>query len=38
LQVGLIWWSFGIVLALAWFITSYRLFRGKVTAETGYGH
>jgi len=38
LHVGLIWWSFGLVLALAYFITSYSLFRGKVSAEAGYGH
>ena len=38
LHVGLIWWSFGLLLALAYIITSYRLFRGKVTAEAGYGH
>jgi cytochrome d ubiquinol oxidase subunit II len=38
LHIGLIWWSIGLVLALAYFITSYRLFRGKVTAEAGYGH
>jgi cytochrome bd ubiquinol oxidase subunit II len=38
LHVGLIWWSLGLVLALAYFITSYSLFRGKVSAEAGYGH
>lgn len=38
LHVGLVWWSFGLALALVYFITSYRLFRGKVTAEAGYGH
>ena len=38
LHVGLIWWSIGLVLALAYFFTSYWLFRGKVTAEAGYGH
>ena len=38
LHVGLVWWSIGLVLALAYFITSYRLFRGKVSAEAGYGH
>lgn len=35
---GLAWWSFGIALALLYFITSYRMFRGKVTGEGGYGH
>ncbi|MGB6134608.1 MAG: cytochrome d ubiquinol oxidase subunit II [Acidobacteriaceae bacterium] len=38
LHVGLVWWSIGLVLALTYFITSYRLFRGKVSAEAGYGH
>lgn len=38
LHVGLVWWSFGLLLALVYFITSYRLFRGKVSAEGGYGH
>jgi cytochrome bd ubiquinol oxidase subunit II len=38
LHVGLVWWSLGLVLALAYFFTSYWLFRGKVTAEAGYGH
>src|SRR5579875_1785966 len=38
LHVGLVWWSVGLVLALAYFITSYGLFRGKVSAEAGYGH
>jgi cytochrome d ubiquinol oxidase subunit II len=36
--VGLIWWSLGLILALAYFITTYWLFRGKVSAEAGYGH
>jgi cytochrome d ubiquinol oxidase subunit II len=38
LHVGLIWWSLGLALALGYIITSYRLFRGKVSAEAGYGH
>ncbi|HEY1807567.1 MAG TPA: cytochrome d ubiquinol oxidase subunit II [Acidobacteriaceae bacterium] len=38
LQVGLVWWSFGIALALVYFIVSYRMFAGKVAAEDGYGH
>jgi len=38
LHVGLAWRSFGIALALLYFITSYRMFRGKVTGEGGYGH
>jgi len=39
LQVGLIWWGFGMCLALIYFIVVYRMFRGKVTLEgDGYGH
>ena len=35
LHVGLIWWSLGMVLALAYFIFVYRMFRGKVSLEGG---
>jgi cytochrome bd ubiquinol oxidase subunit II len=38
LHVGLVWWSLGLMLALGYIFTSYFLFRGKVTAEAGYGH
>jgi cytochrome d ubiquinol oxidase subunit II len=38
LHVGLIWWSFGLALALTYFTVSYRLFRGKVSPVGGYGH
>jgi cytochrome d ubiquinol oxidase subunit II len=38
LHVGLVWWSVGMAIALVYFVTSYRLFRGKVSAEAGYGH
>ena len=39
LQVGLIWWFFGISLALLYFVIVYRMFRGKVSASgEGYGH
>jgi cytochrome d ubiquinol oxidase subunit II len=36
--VGLIWWCIGIVLAVIYFILTYRLFWGKVqvTDSTGY--
>lgn len=39
LRVGLVWWSFGMLLAVMYFAIMYWLFRGKVpqTAE-GYGH
>jgi cytochrome bd ubiquinol oxidase subunit II len=39
LHVGLIWWAFGMCLALTYFVIVYRMFRGKVTLEEGgYGH
>lgn len=39
LHVGLIWWAFGMCLALTYFLVVYRMFRGKVTLEGGgYGH
>jgi cytochrome d ubiquinol oxidase subunit II len=39
LRVGLIWWSFGMLLALTYFVVIYRMFRGKVSLDgEGYGH
>ncbi len=38
LHVGLIWWAFGMCLALIYFIIVYRMFRGKVSLDGGYGH
>jgi len=36
LVVGVAWWSFGMVLAIIYFVLIYRLFRGKVhVTETG---
>jgi cytochrome d ubiquinol oxidase subunit II len=32
LSVGLIWWSFGMLLAVGYFIFIYRMFRGKIVA------
>src|SRR4029077_7798454 len=32
LSFGLIWWSFGMALALGYFVFIYRMFRGKVAA------
>jgi cytochrome d ubiquinol oxidase subunit II len=39
LQVGLRWWTVGIIIAIAYFVFLYRMFRGKVTVENhgGYG-
>ena len=36
LTVGLVWWMFGAVLAVAYFVFVYRIFRGKV--QLGEGH
>jgi cytochrome d ubiquinol oxidase subunit II len=36
LSVGLVWWSFGAILAVAYFVFIYRMFRGKV--QVGEGH
>jgi cytochrome d ubiquinol oxidase subunit II len=39
LTLGLIWWSFGMCLAIGYFVFIYRMFRGKVRledAEHGY--
>jgi cytochrome d ubiquinol oxidase subunit II len=39
LHVGLIWWAVGMCLAFTYFFIVYRMFRGKVSLETGgYGH
>lgn len=34
LSVGLVWWTFGIVLALGYFFFVYRSFRGKITSQS----
>lgn len=36
LQVGLVWWTMGAVLALGYFTYVYRMFRGKVQAGEGH--
>ncbi len=39
LHVGLVWWAFGMLMAIGYFIFVYRMFRGKVDMKsTGYGH
>jgi cytochrome d ubiquinol oxidase subunit II len=38
LSTGLIWWSFGMALALGYVVFVYRMFRGKVRAEEGSTH
>lgn len=34
LSVGLVWWSFGLLLATGYFVLVYWMFRGKITAES----
>jgi cytochrome bd ubiquinol oxidase subunit II len=39
LSVGLVWWSIGMILTLGYFVFVYRMFRGKVPANSdSYGH
>ena len=39
LHVGLIWWTLGMSLAATYFVIIYRMFKGKVSLESGgYGH
>jgi cytochrome d ubiquinol oxidase subunit II len=38
LSVGLIWWSFGMLLAVAYFVFVYRMFRGKIVDGGGHGY
>lgn len=38
LSVGLIWWVLGILLAVLYFVFTYRLFWGKVSAADGHGY
>lgn len=35
LHVGLIWWGFGMLLAIGYFVLVYRMFRGKVSLTGG---
>jgi cytochrome d ubiquinol oxidase subunit II len=36
--VGLVWWSIGIILAVIYFIVTYRLFWGKVGVAGSKGY
>jgi cytochrome d ubiquinol oxidase subunit II len=38
LQVGITWWTIGILLVGAYFVHLFRSFRGKADADGGYGH
>ena len=35
MQVGFVWWGIGMVLAIAYFVFVYRMFRGKVRVDEG---
>lgn len=37
-RVGLVWWIFGMALVTLYFVVTYRMFRGKVSDESGYTH
>src|SRR5215471_1474086 len=37
MQVGLVWWVLGMMLASMYFVFIYRMFRGKVQIEEGAG-
>jgi cytochrome d ubiquinol oxidase subunit II len=38
LSVGLVFWGVGMALAIGYFVFTYRMFRGKVSAESGGYH
>ena len=38
MRVGLAWWGLGMLLAIIYFAVVYRMFRGKVSLDGGYGH
>jgi cytochrome bd ubiquinol oxidase subunit II len=38
MKVALAWWSFGIVIALGYFVFIYRMFKGKVSLEGSSDH
>jgi cytochrome bd ubiquinol oxidase subunit II len=35
LTYGIIWWSFGMLIAIGYFVMVYRMFRGKVSLQSG---
>lgn len=38
LSIGLIFWGFGMLLALGYFVFLYRMFKGKVASQSGTGN
>ena len=35
LTYGVIWWSIGMIIAIGYFVIVYRMFRGKVSLQSG---
>ena len=38
LSWGLVWWTFGMIIAIGYFVFIYRMFRGKVSLAEGEGY
>ncbi len=38
MHVAFVWWLFGIVIAIGYFVFLFRMFKGKVREAGGYGH
>ena len=38
MHVAFIWWIFGIVIAIGYFVFLFKMFKGKVSEADGYGH
>jgi len=38
MHVAFVWWVFGIVIAIGYFVFLFRMFKGKVSEAGGYGH
>lgn len=38
LKLGVIWWPFGMMIAIGYFVLVYRMFRGKVTSRDDHGY
>jgi cytochrome d ubiquinol oxidase subunit II len=38
MHVAFIWWAFGIVIAIGYFVFLFKMFKGKVSEAGGYGH
>jgi len=38
MHVAFVWWIFGIVIAIGYFVFLFKMFKGKVSEAGGYGH